>query len=110
LALLSPEWLSMLKHTMRRRSGSIGAWISTGPPVHFGGPAGHRRHAEDKLVIEITPIDDGGRRRPDAGQSAAQALGASIRPGESRSLVDCGQGGRSLVDFDGVAQADMCGR
>lgn len=89
IPFLSPRWLERLKHTLAEahRLG-LGVDMVTGTGWPFGGPNVTDEDAEDKLILEKTPLTPGKALEWDAGAARPQALAAVSDRGEVVQLLD----------------------
>ncbi len=89
IPFLSPRWLEMLRHTLAEaRRLDLGVDMVTGTGWPFGGPDVTDEDAEDKLVLEKTPLTGGKTLEWSSGGTRPQALAAVSDRGEVVHLLD----------------------
>ena len=89
IPFLSPRWLEMLKHTLAEAHRlDMGVDMVTGTGWPFGGPDVTDEDAEDKLVLEKTPLTGGTVLEWMLGGSNPQALAAVSDRGETVQLLN----------------------
>ena len=89
IPFLSPRWLGVLRHTLAEAHRlDLGVDMVTGTGWPFGGPNVTDEDAEDKLVLEKTPLPGGKALKWGAGGSQPQALAAFSDRGEVVQLLD----------------------